>query len=94
MPLTKAELTANIAAMTGYSKAVVGFVLDQLAREVQEQIAAGEVVTVPGIVKLTPKAKPARVGRNPATGAEVQIPAKVVVTAKVAKVIADAAVRA
>ncbi len=41
--------------------------------------------TVPGIGKLVLVERKARIGRNPATGAQIQIPAKTVVKFRVAK---------
>lgn len=49
----------------------------------------GEIV-LPGIGKLKIKERPARMGRNPATGAPVEIPAKRVVTFVAAKALKDA----
>ena len=50
---------------------------------------AGEFV-LPGMVKLVKQDRKARVGRNPATGAQIQIPAKTVVKARIAKQLKDA----
>jgi DNA-binding protein HU-beta len=58
--------------------------LDELAT-----LAYGEAkntFVVPGIGKLVLVNRKARVGRNPATGATIQIPAKTVVKFRVAKV--------
>ena len=46
--------------------------------------------SVPGMVKLVVQNRKARVGRNPATGAEITIPAKTAVKARVAKPLKDA----
>lgn len=45
---------------------------------------AGEFV-MPGLGKLVKKHRPARQGRNPATGATIQIPAKTVIKFAVSK---------
>ena len=50
---------------------------------------AGEFV-LPGMVKLVVQNRKARVGRNPATGEQIQIPAKTVVKARIAKQLKDA----
>lgn len=50
--------------------------------------SAGEV-TLPGLGKLIKKNRAARMGRNPATGATIQIPAKTVVKFRVAKAAKD-----
>ena len=46
--------------------------------------------TLPGLGKLVLQSRNARVGRNPATGAEIQIPAKNVVKFKVSKAAQEA----
>ena len=50
---------------------------------------AGEF-TIPGIEKLVKKNRKARMGRNPATGETISIPAKTVVKFRVAKAAKDA----
>ena len=90
MALTKAELIAAVAANTGETRTVVASVLEHLAHEVTKQLASNDFIILPGIGKLAPVAKPARVGRNPATGAEVQIAAKTTVKFTVAKALKDA----
>ncbi len=46
--------------------------------------------TIPGIGKLVLVDRKARIGRNPATGEQIQIPAKKVVKFRVAKAAKDA----
>lgn len=50
---------------------------------------AGEFV-IPGVVKLVVQKRKKRMGRNPATGAAIEIPAKTVVKARIAKQLKDA----
>jgi DNA-binding protein HU-beta len=50
---------------------------------------SGEFV-LPGMCKLIVQKRKAREGRNPATGATIQIPAKTVVKARIAKQLKDA----
>ena len=45
----------------------------------------GPTQEIPGMVKLVLQKRKERVGRNPATGAEIQIPAKTVVKARIVK---------
>ena len=46
--------------------------------------------TIPGVGKLVLVNRKARIGRNPATGEQIQIPAKKVVKFRVAKACKDA----
>ena len=54
----------------------------------QELLRCGEFV-LPGIAKLVVQQREGRMGRNPATGATVEIPAKQVVKARIAKQLKD-----
>ena len=90
MTMNKPKLIAAINAETGISKGTISMMLDAQATAITAHMASGSVATIPGLVKLTPKNRPARTGYNPATGASVEIPAKIVVTAKVLKPVSDA----
>lgn len=80
--MTKDQLIAAMAAKTAKPKVEIGLVLDALRAVVTEAVQRGEEVTVPDLVKLTVQDRPARVGRNPSTGATVDIPARKAVKAK------------
>ncbi|MBX3312094.1 MAG: HU family DNA-binding protein [Microbacteriaceae bacterium] len=73
--VTKTELVAKVAAATGESQAAVGRVLDGVFAAIAETVAKGGKVTIPGWLSAEVVATAARTGRNPATGAEIQIPA-------------------
>lgn len=88
--MTKSELIAALAEATELNKTKVELVLDALATVVSHDLALGETVTLPGIVKLVPKEREACTGRNPRTGEPVEIAAKTVITAKVVPSLARA----
>lgn len=88
--MTKTETVTALAEKTGLSKSQVSGVLDELASLAYREAKGGFVV--PGIGKLVLVQRSARVGRNPATGATIQIPAKTVVKFRVAKVCKDAVI--
>ena len=75
MAITKTELVASIASATGESQATVGRVVDGLFSAVSEAVAKGEEVTIPGFLSFETVETAARTGRNPQTGAEIQIAA-------------------
>ena len=52
------------------------------------RVPCGEFV-LPGMTKLVVQNRKARLGRNPATGEAIQIPAKTVVKARIAKKLKD-----
>lgn len=86
--MTKDQLIAAIAAKTARPKVDVGLILDGLRASVVDAVQRGEDVTVPDLVKLTVQRRDARIARNPATGASVDVPAKRVVKAKVVPALA------
>jgi DNA-binding protein HU-beta len=87
--LTKPQIIAEIHALTGDTRKNITLTLDALAVVAERELNAGNAVSIPGIVKLARRTRAARLGRNPATGAEVQIPAKTIVTAKASKSLTD-----
>ncbi len=89
-PMTKAQLIGQLAESHELSKATVKGLLDELAQIAYKEAKTG--FTLPGIGKLVLVARKARVGRNPATGEQIKIPAKKVVKFRVAKACKDAIV--
>lgn len=85
--MTKTQTIAALAEKTDLTKAQVIDVLDQVAKLAYAE--AGNGFTLPGIGKLVLMDRAARMGRNPATGETIQIPAKRVVKFRVAKVCKD-----
>ena len=90
--LTKTAMLAELAGATGLSKKDVGKVLGCLAELACAQASAASGCTVPGLGKLKLVQRSARMGRNPATGETIKIPAKKVVKFVVAKAAKDAIV--
>ena len=94
--MTKQELinAINEAVISRYeagvSKVVIAAVLDTLGGVAQAELQQGNEVTLPGLGKLTVKTSAARKGRNPATGAEMDIPAKTKPHFSAAKALKDA----
>jgi DNA-binding protein HU-beta len=82
--MTKAQTVAALAEKTGLSKVQVVNLLEELAKLAYTE--AKNAFVLPGIGKLVLVQRKARVGRNPATGETIQIPAKKVVKFRVAKV--------
>jgi len=90
--MTQAQLVAAMADANGVSKAAAkGFITSLADLAVKETKKSGEFV-IPGIGKLVRRETKARMGRNPATGAAIKIPAKKVVKFRVAKALKDAIV--
>jgi DNA-binding protein HU-beta len=90
MALTKDQLIADIAEAVDAPKATAKNALEQLGQIVADQLENGQEITLPGIGKLKVTERPARTGRNPSTGAAIEIAAKKVVKFVPAKVLTDA----
>lgn len=88
--MNKAELISAVADRSKTAKGHVEAVIDSLGLVTREALAKGDEVTLPGLGKLTVKERAARTGRNPSTGAEIQIPAKKALHFSSAKVLKDA----
>lgn len=73
--ITKTELVASIASATGQSQATVSGVLDALFSTVADAVSKGSKVSIPGWIAFEQVATAARTGRNPQTGATIEIPA-------------------
>jgi DNA-binding protein HU-beta len=88
--MNKAELVSAIAERSEQSGAAVNAVLSAFEDIVTEQVAGGGKVSLPGFLTFERSERAARTGRNPATGAEIQIAAATVPKVKVGKTFKDA----
>lgn len=86
--MTKAQIVSTLAENTGLSKKEIVGVLQAQADLSYKQAKSG--FTIPGIGKLVIVNRKARKGRNPATGEEIDIPAKRVLKFRIAKAAKDA----
>lgn len=87
-PMTKSAIADHLAGKAGLTKKAAVGLLDELAILVYKE--AKNTFTLPGVGKLVLVNRKARMGRNPATGETIKIPAKKVVKFRVAKACKDA----
>ena len=80
----------ELADKTGHSKKDIETLFDTLITMAYKHVKSDGEFVLPGFGKLVKVRRDARMGRNPATGAEIQIPAKTVVKFRVAKAAKDA----
>jgi DNA-binding protein HU-beta len=73
--MNKGELIDQIAAKASITKKDADIVLTALLDTILETVAKGEKVTLVGFGTFEVRERAAREGRNPATGATIQIPA-------------------
>lgn len=70
-----AELVTKIAEDTGLTKTEAKAVVDGVFAAIADAAVAGEEISIPGFGKFKVKASAAREGRNPSTGATINIAA-------------------
>jgi integration host factor subunit alpha len=83
MALTKAEIIESVRQQLGFPKNKSDEVVEQLIETIKSNLASGEDVLVSGFGKFSVNEKKERKGRNPATGEEMMIRPRRVVTFKV-----------
>lgn len=88
--MNKQEIIDAISSTTGASKAATGATLDAILHAVTETVTRGKVVQLIGFGTFATGARAARTGRNPATGAEIQIAAAKTVKFSAGKAFKDA----
>ena len=85
---TKSQIVAALAEKSGLSKKDVAGLLGELVGLAYKEAKLG--FTIPGLGKLVIVNRKKRMGRNPATGAQIVIPAKRVLKFRIAKQAKDA----
>ncbi|MBX4188231.1 MAG: HU family DNA-binding protein [Candidatus Doudnabacteria bacterium] len=88
--MTKSEVLTAVAEKVGKSRKEVSEMIDAVVGLAYEEAKKSGEFTIPGLGKLLKKHRDARMGRNPATGEQIKIPAKTVVKFRVAKAAKDA----
>ncbi len=90
--MTKAQVVSHFAGKFGLSKKMAAAIIDEVAAFAVSETKKAGSFTLPGIGKLVMAKRKARIGRNPATGEAIKIPAKTVVKMRVAKAAKEAIV--
>lgn len=85
--MTKSQIEDHLARETGVPKKSVKDVMVKMAELAYSE--AKNQFTLPGLGKLVLVDRPARTGRNPRTGEEIQIPAKKAVKFRLSKACKD-----
>jgi DNA-binding protein HU-beta len=88
--VNKSDLIDQIAAGADISKAAAGRALDAMVDAITEALRKGEQVSLVGFGTFSVKQRAARTGRNPQTGATIQIAAAKVPGFKPGKALKDA----
>ncbi|MEK7067497.1 MAG: HU family DNA-binding protein [Patescibacteria group bacterium] len=88
--MTKGQLLNAMAEATGVSKKEVGSFFEKLTELAYKEVKGSGQFVIPGVGKLVKLHRKERMGRNPATGQSIKIPAKTVVKFRVAKAAKEA----
>ncbi len=86
----KSELFAYFADKFEWKRAQAREFFDELNTLAEKELKRSGEFTIPGMVKLVVQKRKARMGRNPATGEPIKIPAKTVVKMRLSKACKDA----
>ena len=91
-PMTKGQIVSYFAGKFELTKKGASGIIEEVAALAVSETKKTGSFTLPGIGKLVLVKRKARMGRNPATGATIKIPAKTVVKMRVAKAAKEAIV--
>jgi DNA-binding protein HU-beta len=86
----KSELFLHFAERFNMKRTEARDFFDELTALSEKELKRSGEFVLPGMVKLVVQNRKERMGRNPATGEAIQIPAKTVVKARIAKQLKDA----
>jgi DNA-binding protein HU-beta len=87
--MNKAEFVASMAESAGMTKADAERAFSAFRSTLESALPDSGKIALAGIGTFTVQERPARKGRNPATGEEIAIPAKQAIRFKPAKELVD-----
>lgn len=90
--MTKSQIVGYFAKKFEVSKKAAAAMIEEVAALAVAETKKNGAFVLPGIGKLVKVNRKARMGRNPATGEAIKIPAKTVVKMRVAKACKEAIV--
>jgi len=88
--MNTADIAGVVAAEQGIDKAAAKRIIDATLKAIADAAKSGDEVSLPGFGKFKVSDRPAREGRNPATGATLTIAASKKVSFSPAKALKDA----
>ncbi len=87
--MNKTELVRKVSSDTGVTKKIAAAVTDAVFDAISEALACGEKVQIAGFGTFVTRTRAARIGRNPRSGGEIQLPAAVIPAFKAGKALKD-----
>ena len=88
--VTLKHLAEAVAENNALSKKAANEILGDFVGQLTKNLKKGAKIRIPDFGILQVRKRPARMGRNPATGEAIKIPAKTVVKARITKQLKDA----
>jgi len=89
--MNRRELVAALSERLDVDRKTADAALTAVVEEITEQVSKGVTISIPGFAKFARIDRPARMGRNPATGEPIKIAAKRVAKITPLKAFKDAA---
>jgi integration host factor subunit alpha len=89
LTLIKDSLIQTLRDQSGFSKYQSTAVVDRVFELIKNALQSGEAVLISGFGKFIVKEKGARRGRNPATGEDINLDARRVITFKCSPLMRD-----
>ena len=87
--MNKADLADKVQSVLGGTKVQAEQVVETIIDTVVMTLKKGDEVSIAGLGIFSTKMRPARTGRNPRTGASIQVPAMRVPKFRAAKALKD-----
>ncbi|HTW96304.1 MAG TPA: HU family DNA-binding protein [Candidatus Methylomirabilis sp.] len=88
--MTKAQIMTALAEKTGMKKSEVMAMMDKVTELAYSEVKKNGEFVLPGFGKMVKVNRKERMGRNPATGESIKIPAKTVVKFRLSKAAKEA----
>jgi len=90
MAMTKIDIIQNVCDRLGFLKKDSARIVESVFDIMKDELAKGDKVKISGFGNFVVKDKNSRRGRNPQTGAEIEISARRVLTFKSSQVLKQA----
>ncbi len=87
--MTKASMVGSIHESIGLTKKDISMIVDDVFDKMREDILKGENVKISGFGNFEVKKRGKRIGRNPKTGVETEIPPRTVVVFRPSQIFKD-----
>ena len=87
--MNKGDLINHVADAAGITKAQAGDAVNAVLNGIEKSLKKGDKASLIGFGTFSVNKRPARDGRNPATGKTIRIPAKKVVKFKAGKALSE-----